>query len=449
MLAAGNASAQSPRKDAKTEQGCREGRTADPRTGHLHPLRKAAAGLREARPRGVPALREVSGVVAGGPGEDPPRRRAEAARRRPDHRDHQRGDGGEGRGPREGPREDRGLGRGMERDLAATERRGHHRRHARRQAGRGSSATPGEDYRLLIEKKGKQPESMELNLEYARAISRMPGQNSVSFQAPQAPVSRWRIVIPQAGVKVNLFPLIAATEVPAEAKPEAATGKKPDETVVLAFVGAAPLVRIDWTPKAEGATGLAAMASVQTEQQLWLSEGVVRTRATLNYSISRAELGQLVIDVPADQKVVNVFDANVRQWSVEPVEGRQRITAELFEPAKASQQVIVELEKFAAEKAKDTVAAPVVKAVGVGRQQGVIVVQVAESLRAEAAKTSGLLQVDAGELPAALRRAMGVRLSLRHGSLRVGLRRREGAAADHGRFAAGGPAAARAARAWT
>ena len=76
---------------------------------------------------------------------------------------------------------------------------------------------PGEDYRLLVEKKGKQPEQIVLSLEYAKAISKMPGQNSVSFQAPQAPVSRWRVRIPQAGVKVNLHPLIAATEVPAAA----------------------------------------------------------------------------------------------------------------------------------------------------------------------------------------------------------------------------------------
>ena len=138
---------------------------------------------------------------------------------------------------------------------------------------------PGQDYQLLVEKKGKEPEPMELALEYARAISRMPGQNSVSFQAPQAPVSRWRVVIPQAGVKVNLQPLIAATEVPAEKKPDGrqAAKKTPDETVVLAFVGAAPMVRIDWTPKAEGATGLAALASVQAEQQVWITEGVVRT----------------------------------------------------------------------------------------------------------------------------------------------------------------------------
>ena len=71
----------------------------------------------------------------------------------------------------------------------------------------------GGDCQLLVEKKGKQPESIVLQLEYAKAISKMPGQNSVSFQAPQAPVNRWRVRIPQAGVKVNLYPLIAATEV--------------------------------------------------------------------------------------------------------------------------------------------------------------------------------------------------------------------------------------------
>ena len=204
---------------------------------------------------------------------------------------------------------------------------------------------------------------------------------------------------------MNLYPLIAATEVPDEKNAPGAAAKKPDETVVLAFVGAAPDVRIDWTPKAEGATGLAAVASVQTEQQVWINEGVVRTRTALLYSISRAELAHLTIDVPADQKVVNIFDANVRSWSVASVAGGQRITAELFEPAKTLQAVVVELEKFAAEKAKQTVDVPMVKAGDVGRQQGFVVVQVTDSLRAEALKTSGLLQVDAGELPGGLRGA--------------------------------------------
>ena len=45
-------------------------------------------------------------------------------------------------------------------------------------------------YKLLIEKKGKKPRQIELELNYSKAITRTPGQNRVSFQAPQAPVSR-------------------------------------------------------------------------------------------------------------------------------------------------------------------------------------------------------------------------------------------------------------------
>ena len=41
-------------------------------------------------------------------------------------------------------------------------------------------------YKLLVQKKGKAPEQIELVLEYAKAITRAPGQNSVAFQAPQA-----------------------------------------------------------------------------------------------------------------------------------------------------------------------------------------------------------------------------------------------------------------------
>ena len=78
-----------------------------------------------------------------------------------------------------------------------------------------------EGYRLLLEKKGKEAETVELRLEYAKAIARLPGMNSVSFEAPQSPVSRWRIAVPQAGVKVNLRPLIAATEVPPETQTSA------------------------------------------------------------------------------------------------------------------------------------------------------------------------------------------------------------------------------------
>ncbi|MBN2580416.1 MAG: exosortase/archaeosortase family protein [Pirellulales bacterium] len=255
----------------------------------------------------------------------------------------------------------------------------------------------GSGYRLLVEKKDQAAESIELFMEYAKAVQRSPGLCSVSFQAPQAPLSRWKVTIPQSGVKVQLRPLIAATEAP--------TGEEypVERTVVLAFVGAAPTVQIDWTPKAEGATGLAALASVQAEQQVWLSENVVRSRSVLQYAISRAELPRLTLEVPGDYKIVNVFDPNIRRWTAEAKEGRQTITAELFEPAKQSQQVTVELERYFDGPMK-TVVVPIVKALDVGRQQGIVVVKPSADLRCEVGKSVGLLQIDAGELPQALAR---------------------------------------------
>ncbi|MBP7935304.1 MAG: hypothetical protein KA354_11710 [Phycisphaerae bacterium] len=272
-------------------------------------------------------------------------------------------------------------------------------------------------YELLLEKRGKAAESVTLTLEYAKAYEKTAGRNRVSFQPPQAPVSRWRIRIPESGVKVNLSPLIAATQIP-ESGP---AGSAAEETVVMAFVGAAPTVQIDWTPKAEGATGLASLATVQAEQQVRIEDGVVRTRTQLAYEISRAALSELVVEVPADQRVINVLDANVRQWSVvgptstapspagpaatsaPAAEGtRQQIAIQLFEPARATQNIVIELEKFVSESTQRRLRVPVVAAIGVGRQQGVVVVAAAEGLRTEVVAHTGLLQMDAVELPKSL-----------------------------------------------
>lgn len=289
-------------------------------------------------------------------------------------------------------------------------------------------------YKLLLENKGKKPEQVELILHYAKGIAKAPGLNSVSFEAPQVPVSRWRIRVPEPGIKVSVEPQIAAAEVlsgPSEKKPAAApeekkpapgpVEKKPaaapeekkpapaaEETLVNAYVGAAPTVRIEWTPKAEGATGLEALASVQTEERVTISEAALRTRCQLDFAVSRAEVRQLTLEIPSDQKITNVFDPNLRQWSVQQAGAVQKLTAQLFEPARQKQSVVVELERLLDQKQQGPVAIPVVRALGIekslaiGRQQGIVVVQVGEGLRGEVTRSGGLLQVDAAELPPAL-----------------------------------------------
>ena len=113
-----------------------------------------------------------------------------------------------------------------------------------------------------------------------------------------------------------------------------------------------------------------------------------------------ATLAQLVLEVPANQKIVNVYDRNVQRWKPESVEGVQRVLVDLFEPIQGKQTLVVELEEFsdATESSYDVTAA-VVTAVGVGRQQGIVVARLESGLQGEATKRVGLMQLDQGDLP--------------------------------------------------
>ncbi len=255
-------------------------------------------------------------------------------------------------------------------------------------------------HKMLFNKEGKEPKQLELKLEYTRAFTKTPGQSSVAFAAPQAPINRWTIQVPEKGMAVQVEPMIAATETP---EGDGEDESKPSK--ILAFVGAAPTVRIAWNPKAEGASGLAAFATVQAEHTITIAEGVVRSSNKLDYAIARSTLTELTLEVPADQKVINVFDRNVKRWEVVEEDGKQTIRVELFEATQGNQTLMVELERFTgATDASYEVTAPVVTAVGVGRQQGTVVVRLEDGLQGEMIRRVGLLQVDQNDLSPALRK---------------------------------------------
>ncbi len=75
---------------------------------------------------------------------------------------------------------------------------------------------PDTGHQLLYQKQGDQPLQLELKLEYTRAFTKTPGQSSVSFEAPQAPINRWTVHVPEAGMAVQIEPMIAATHAPAD-----------------------------------------------------------------------------------------------------------------------------------------------------------------------------------------------------------------------------------------
>ena len=259
---------------------------------------------------------------------------------------------------------------------------------------------PATGYSLLFQNKEIKPTRIQVELEYAKAYDKAPGQNSVSIMVPQAPVNRWLIRIPDSGVKVQVDPMLATTETPAK---KGTDEEKPAGTEVLAFVGVAPKIVIRWVPKSEGATGMTPLASVQVQHRVSIEEGLARTTAQFLYTIDRSELSQLSISLPPDQKVINVFDPNVRKWSIEADSSEQKtaqkLVIELFEPARQSQNLSVELESALDSKAEIIRSILPFNCLDANRQQGVVAIKVGQGLRAEPTDRKGLMQLDPAELP--------------------------------------------------
>lgn len=264
-------------------------------------------------------------------------------------------------------------------------------------------------YKLLARNETGEPKLIELELKYARAFVKNPGQSTVSFQAPQAAVNRWRVRIPQPQVKIDIEPLIAVTSPTAKQKEGGAEDEDDSfdpqkETIVYAFLGVAPQVTLKWNPKSEGASGLDAIVSAQTVQQVTIDKNVQRTQVQLDYEISRAELPALKIEVPGDQKVTNVFNENVKKWNVSQQGGKQLVDIELFSPIKGKHVFTVELEKLTEEALQQDFQSAMVNALDAARQQGVVAFRLAEGLRSVSKNRLGLLQLDKSELPKQLSR---------------------------------------------
>ncbi len=250
-------------------------------------------------------------------------------------------------------------------------------------------------YALLIEREQAEAKTIALELEYAKAIAKSPGQNVVGFAAPQAPINRWNIKIPEPGVKVQIEPMMAGSQV---------SGSDPKITEVTAFIGAAPQVSISWVPKSESAIGMEALASVQVQQTVLVEEGLVRMNSNLTYTIDRAELRELRIDLPRSHKVINVIHPNVKRWTFEKIEQPnpnevQTILVELFEPAKKNQELSLETELTLPNQATSSFEIQPIVCRDANRQSGFIGIRVADSLKMNSSERMGLVQADLAEAP--------------------------------------------------
>lgn len=272
-------------------------------------------------------------------------------------------------------------------------------------------ANPRGGYDLLVSDKG----AHELRVTFVAPLKSQPGLKSFSFGSPSVPVSQLDLTIPEKDVKVDVQPLLAATRTPAG---EAGTH-------VMAFLGATGSVRVSWKPRPVDVATLTPVVFAVTDTHTTVTEGVMRTAATLAIDVLRAPVSAFKVALPKDVRLIAVKGENLKDWTLSTEAARQVLAVELHAGVTGDYRLTLRLERLLADGVKQVVV-PEVSLLGAQRETGHVAVSTESPLRAEVLAQANLSQMDINELPKALKRGervLGYRFLKHPYELKLGLTR--------------------------
>jgi hypothetical protein len=242
-------------------------------------------------------------------------------------------------------------------------------------------------YELLVQGQGRH--TIRLNL--VAGVQTAAEGRSFTLKCPVVGVSNLELEIPEPELAVHVTPR-RTSELQSD---------RADATGVRAVLGATDRFTVHWHP-ASGVADLAAgLANVSSTIAVEVGDGVVHTHAAFDYQILRGALDELLIDVPADQRLLDVQAAGLRDWQTEAVEDRQRVRVRLHAPVTGSVRLELHTEAPLPDEAFQV---GHVRAVGVARESGILAVRSTEDVGLEFLVRQSLARVDAAEVPEPLRR---------------------------------------------
>ncbi len=242
-------------------------------------------------------------------------------------------------------------------------------------------------YELLVHGKGKH----QIKLELVIAVKSATEGPSFTVQCPAVGVSSLELQIPDKDLAVQVAPR-RTLELGSDAK---------DATTVRAVLGSTNQFTVSWQPKSGTTDKAAGLANVTDTIAVDVGDGVVHTHAIFDYQILRGSLGELVVEVPADQRLLDVQAPGLRDWQTETTVGRQRVKVRLHAPATEKVRLELHTESPIAEKAFQV---GQVRAVGVARESGVLAVRSAEDVGLEYVARESVTRIDVADVPEPLRK---------------------------------------------
>jgi hypothetical protein len=242
-------------------------------------------------------------------------------------------------------------------------------------------------YELVVRGKGKH----KIKLALAAAVKSGAEGRSVTIQCPAVGVSNLELQIPEKDLAVHVTP---------QRTVELRTDK--DTTAVRAVLGSIDRFTVAWQPKSGATDNATGLASVTDAIAVDVGDGVVHTHAVLDYQILRGSLSELVVEAPADQRLLDVQSPGLRDWRTETAGNSQRVRVRLHAPTTEPTRLELHTESPIPAKAFQVGR---IRAVGVARESGTLALRAAEDVSLEPVTRESVTRIDAGDAPAALRKS--------------------------------------------
>jgi len=240
--------------------------------------------------------------------------------------------------------------------------------------------TAGESVELLTEKSG----AIDVTLQFAVVVAKEAGTNRVTFPRVVVGSSVLDLTLARENVDVKV----------AGAQSQLTKTDKGTTKVAAAIPSGLPIT-ISWERALPKITPPPTKIYAETQTLVGVAEGVLLCQETINFNILHTPVRELKLAVPKEVSILTVTGESVVDWRVDD-KGELAVTfrAEMI----GAQPLRVAYER----PAKDTVEAPIIRAVGVEREKGYVGVVAVSNVEIEGDKVTGATSIDPRQLPAEL-----------------------------------------------
>ncbi len=252
-------------------------------------------------------------------------------------------------------------------------------------------------YELLVRGQGKH----QIKLHLVTGVKSTAEGRSFTVQCPAVGVSNLELEIPEKDLAVYIVPQRTSELQPGGTGSASGTPAN-NVTRVRAVLGATEQFTVNWQPKSGGSDKAAGLANVTDTIAVVVGDGVVQTDAVFDYQILRGSLGELLVEVPAAERLLDVHAPGLRDWQAETAGDRQRVKVRLHAPATEAVRLELHTEAPIPQQAFE---AGRVRAVGAARESGILAVRSSEDVGLEHVSRESITRIDAREAPPSLRTA--------------------------------------------